>query len=402
MSTVGVAEGIAERIRREGPITFADFMEAALYDDPDGFFAAGGGAGRAGSDFVTSPEVGTLFGALVARALDDGWRRLGEPDPFVVVESGAGRGRLAADVLRAAPVCAPALRYVLVERSARLRAEQHDLLVLEPPDEALGPVMLADPADDQRDRDLAAMPAPGMGPIVTSLPALPGIAVTGVLLANELLDNLPVRLVERDASGWNEVRVALDDDTDRFVETPVPASPDLADAVAELVTGIAVAPGSRLPIPVATDAWTAEVGALVRRGELIVVDYADDIAGLLARGPDGPTGWLRTHRGHRHGGSPLDAPGTQDITCDVPLEHLRASVRRAGFTAVDECTQSEWLRALGIDELVEAGTRVWRDRAHVGDLDAVAGRSRAVEAAALTDPTGLGAHRVIVCERRIA
>ena len=74
-----------------------------------------------GRDFVTSPEVGTLFGALVARALDASWHELGAPDPFVVIEAGAGRGRLAADVLRAAPACAPALRYVLVERSAALR-----------------------------------------------------------------------------------------------------------------------------------------------------------------------------------------------------------------------------------------------------------------------------------------
>src|SRR5262245_33110160 len=114
-------------------------MDAALYDEPDGFFARGGGAGRAGADFVTSPEVGTLFGALVARALDRTWHALGTPDPFVVVEAGAGRGRLAADVLRAAPECAAALRYVLVERSAELRARQRELLTVEPADEALGP-----------------------------------------------------------------------------------------------------------------------------------------------------------------------------------------------------------------------------------------------------------------------
>jgi len=143
-----LAERIAERIRREGPITFADFHAAALYDEPDGFFSSGRGAGRAGRDFVTSPEVGTLFGALVARFLDTAWLRLGAPDPFVVIEAGAGRGRLAADVLRAEPACATALRYVLVERSPVLRAEQRELLTLEPADEALGPfTRRADPDD---------------------------------------------------------------------------------------------------------------------------------------------------------------------------------------------------------------------------------------------------------------
>src|SRR5689334_22632426 len=176
-------------------------MEAALYDDPDGFFARGRGAGRAGADFVTSPEVGPLFATLVARALDRSWVRLGRPDPFVVVEAGAGSGRLASGVLRAAPACAPALRYVLVERSAGLRARQRELLAVEPADEALGPFAAGSDPDD------ALEPVTGMGPIVAQLDELPAVAVDGVLLANELLDNLPVRVVARTAHGWDEVRV---------------------------------------------------------------------------------------------------------------------------------------------------------------------------------------------------
>src|SRR5215468_5551394 len=132
-------ERIAERIRREGPVPFDRYVDAALYDEDGGFFALGGGAGRAGRDFVTSPEVGALFGALVARFLDRAWLELGRPDPFVVVDAGAGRGRLAADVLRARPESVRALRYVLVERSATLRVAQRDLLTLEPADRALGP-----------------------------------------------------------------------------------------------------------------------------------------------------------------------------------------------------------------------------------------------------------------------
>src|SRR5450432_4633465 len=111
-----VDEELAERIGREGPIPFDAFVDVALYCE-GGFFTRARGAGRAGRDFVTSPEVGQLFGALVARALDGWWRELHEPDPFLVVDAGAGRGRLAADVLAAAPECAAALRYVLVERS---------------------------------------------------------------------------------------------------------------------------------------------------------------------------------------------------------------------------------------------------------------------------------------------
>ena len=111
---------IAQRARRQGPIPFADFVELALYDPDGGFYELGGRAGRRG-DFLTSPEVGPLFGAVIARALDTWWAGLGCPDPYVVVEAGAGAGALARSVLDAAPSCAPALRYVLVERSAALR-----------------------------------------------------------------------------------------------------------------------------------------------------------------------------------------------------------------------------------------------------------------------------------------
>src|SRR5690349_2910357 len=113
-------------------------MHMALYGE-GGFFTRGRGAGTAGRDFVTSPATGSLFGRLVARALDDEWRALGAPDPFVVIEGGAGDGRLAREVLRAEPECAPALHYVLVETSAVLREAQRERLPIEPPDEALGP-----------------------------------------------------------------------------------------------------------------------------------------------------------------------------------------------------------------------------------------------------------------------
>src|SRR5436190_1620189 len=114
----GVADIVSERARRLGPIPFDEVMELALYHPEHGFYSAGGGAGR-GADFLTSPEVGPLFGRVLARALDAWWRDLGEPDPYVVVEVGAGAGTLARHVLDAGPECAPALRYVLVERCER-------------------------------------------------------------------------------------------------------------------------------------------------------------------------------------------------------------------------------------------------------------------------------------------
>ncbi|HEY5165314.1 MAG TPA: SAM-dependent methyltransferase, partial [Acidimicrobiia bacterium] len=211
------APQLRDRIRRAGPITFAEYQGVAL----DAFFARGHGAGRAGRDFVTSPEVGTLFGALIARGLDETWRGLGAPDPFVVVDAGGGRGRLLADVLRAQPDCSPALRGVLVERSPALRAEARTLLPLEPADVVLGPFAPGDP-------DSAAEPIPGSGPVVTALDELPAASFTGVIVANELLDNLPVRIVERTERGWMELRVGLAPDEGHFAEVVVAAPRDLA------------------------------------------------------------------------------------------------------------------------------------------------------------------------------
>jgi len=383
------AERIAERIRREGPIPFDRYVDVALYDEDGGFFARGGGAGRAGRDFVTSPEVGTLFGALVARFLDRSWIGLGRPDPFVMVDAGAGRGRLAADVLRARPECAPALRSVLVERAAVLRAAQPELLTLEPADRAFGPAVRDEP-------DEAPRPIEGIGPIVTSLPEMPALELpAGVVIANELLDNLPFRIVERAGGAWSEVRVGNEDG--RFVEVIVPASPEVAAAADEVAAGVAVPSGARLPVPTATADWLTECGHVLRRGFLVVVDYADS-AGALAARPQHE--WLRTYRAHQRGGSPLDAPGSQDVTATVPVEHLVSHATRAGFRLVEHVPQAEWLAGLGIGGLVDDARGLWRERAAVGDLEALVARSRVSEAAALTDPSGLGAHAVFVFAKR--
>jgi SAM-dependent MidA family methyltransferase len=387
---MGLETRIRERIHREGAISFAEYMEFALYEPTEGFFTRGGGAGRAGRDFVTSPEVGSLFGMVIARALDDAWRRMGEPDPFVVVEAGAGRGRLAADVVRAAPACSGALRYVLVERSASLREEQRERLPLEPPDEALGPFMVSDDGESSE-------PVPGRGPIVVALDDLPAVRLRGVVLANELFDNLPVHVVERAPDGgWLEVRVTTDGD--RFVEVLVPASPPIA-AEADLVAeGAVVDVGARIPVPIAARAWLERVAAMLVRGEVILFDYVDTVSKLAARGQES---WMRTYRAHQRGGDPLDAPGTQDITCDLPLEYLRTIAERVGLPIREYVPQREWMGHHGIAELVAEGDTMWQEGAARGDLVALAGRSRGVEAAALTDPGGLGAHRVLVLRKAV-
>lgn len=368
-------------------------MEAALYDGTAGFFAAGGGAGRAGADFMTSPEVGRLFGVLVARWADSWWDRLGRPDPYLVIDAGAGRGQLARTVLAAAPRCAPALRYVLVERSPASRDAQFEGLGLEPAAQALGPAVALEP-DEQPE------PVPGTGPICTALGELPAFPFAGVVVANELLDNLPFRIAERDAAGgWSEVRVGPGvpggPGIEGFAEVLVPADEELARQADTLTAGARVAAGARFPVQTVMEEWLVELGGVLRRGAVAVIDYAGTVEELAARGQEG---WLRTYRGQRRGGSPLEAPGVQDITADVCLEALRRAVRRAGLTVVAETTQADWLHSLGLDELVAEARSAWHSRS-TNDLAALAARSLVHEADALTDPAGLGAHRVLVLEK---
>lgn len=360
------ADDFRARAARLGPLPYSAFVEWALYDDEVGFYESGGAAGRRG-DFLTSPEVGPLFGAVVARAVDSWWRDVGEPDPWVVVEAGAGPGTLARAVLAAGPACAPALRWVLVERSAAQRARHAGGIPLAPP------AMAFAPEDDD-----SPNPQPtGQGPLAVSLADLPRLAGPTVVLANELLDNLPFDLWERRDGRWLEVRV-----DDALGETVVPAEPPAWLPDAE--------DGARVPVQAAAVAWLRDALALARPeagGRLAVLDYCATTAELAARPP---SEWLRTYRDHGRGGHPLDDPGSQDVTVEVCVDQLAAVRRPAAHS-----TQAEWLRAHGIDELVDEGRRVWNEQAHIGDLAAVRMRSRVTEAEALLDPDGLGAFTVV-------
>ncbi len=362
-----VDAAVRQQVQRRGPISFAEVVERALYSPDGGFYATGGRAGRRG-DFLTSPEVGPLFGAVVARALDAWWDAAGRPAVFPVVEAGAGPGTLAKAVLAAGPACARALRYVLVERDASQRALHARHLPLEAPGAAF-----ASPPDPDDDEPTLVGPPPD-GPIVVSLSELPRIVGPCVVLANELLDNLPFGLLERTPAGWSEVHVGLEGDD--LVEVLLPTT-DAPVVEAEV--------GARIPRQVAAASWVAEARALAGpNGRVVAVDYASTTA-ELARRPWSE--WVRTYRGHARGGHPLADLGTQDITSEVALDQLPVPSA--------DVAQADWLRAHGIDALVASGKARWHERAAVGDLEAVRARSRIGEAEALLDEGGLGGFRVL-------
>jgi SAM-dependent MidA family methyltransferase len=323
-----------------GAIPFERFMELALYGN-DGFYTTAGRAGRRG-DFITSPEVGPLFGAVVARALDVWWEELGRPSTFTVVDAGAGPGTLARAVLAARPRCLEALDYVAVEVS-----------------------------DAQRERHPNG---------VRSTADVPDVPITGVIIANELLDNLPFRLAVFDG-GWREALVTVDGD--RFVEI-------LGARIDHPLLPTDAPHGARAPLQVRASSWVRNRLRSLHAGRLVVIDYSVPSTASLARRPWRE--WLRTYRGHERGEHYLRSPGTQDITTDIAVDQLVLAAGAPAWVG----TQAEALRAWGIDDLVEEGRSHWRDLTGAPDLTAMRMRSRVSESEALLDPSGLGRFGVAV------
>jgi SAM-dependent MidA family methyltransferase len=268
---------------------------------------------------------------------------------------------------------------VLVERSAAQRRLHAAAVRLEDPSLAFAPV------DHDGEEPVAGSP---VGPISVSLASLPRIAGPAVVVANELLDNLPFGLAEWRAGAWHEVRVDVAPVGGRLIERLVPLGEDRAALLDRVVPGGAVAEGARVPLQDAARSWLREaLAAATPRGRVVAIDYAATTADLAARPPKE---WLRTYRGHARGGGLLDDLGGQDVTCEVAVDQL-AVVRSPDR----DTPQADWLARWGLDALVEEARAEWQARAHVADLEALKARSRVTEADALTDPTGLGAFRVL-------
>ncbi len=318
-------------------IRFDEFVERALYSE-DGFYSANGWAGRRG-DFITSPEVGPLFGQVIANYLDDVWIELGRPSQFDVVEVGAGPGTLARSVFNGSLQCRDAISYLAVERSESQRKLHPNFVV--------------------------------------SASEFPSRPVVGVVIANELLDNFPFRLMVFD-SGWREAWVVRTpagfvEELRQILELP-PMFPESAPH------------GARAPVQDAARKWVQTAISSIRNGRLLVIDYArsstTSIIGLPWRE------WLRTYSNHARGTHYLSDVGLQDITCDVMLDQVFDGVD-ARFTS-----QASFLKSYGISAAVEEGRKYWEAHASQPDLRAMMMRSRVSEAEALLDPNGLGAFTV--------
>jgi SAM-dependent MidA family methyltransferase len=333
---------------------FDRFMEAALYG-PSGFYQRGQGAGTQ-RDFLTSPEVGTLFGAVLARRIDAEWDRLGQPDEFTVLEVGAGPGTLARTIFAASPRCGQSLQYILVDRAEGMRA-------------------------------LHANHFPAGR--VASQAQLPTTPIVGMVIANELLDNVPTRLLSYSAESksWSERTVGSAANGElRWQSEPITEPITLASTTLALIA--AQHPGW-FPFQEQASLLVKQLRDLTQRGSLILIDYmrntTDEFSALEVHE------WLRTYRLHERGSNPLLYPGHCDITVDVAADQLVAAVG----PPTRWHTQADALHAWGLASVLDDSAAIWARRTSDYDLHALRARSHSTEAPILTDPAGLGGFTVM-------
>jgi len=321
---------IASEIGRRGPISFARFMELALYHPQFGYYTRPSDAGteRIGwnGDFYTSSDVHPLLGQAMARQAAQVDALLGYPDPFMIVEMGPGKGLLAKHVLSHCQLMseslAERLRYVLIECSPAMRALQQEQL--QPWLRQSGPVSWLE--------DLSSL-APG--------------SMTGLMFSNELPDAFPVHRVEKVGDGLKEIFVEVRDG--RFVEClRDPSTPEIEDYLRTL--HIELSEGYRTEINLRAPGWMRQVAASLNRGVVITIDYGHSAEDLY--GPQRSKGTLLCYCSQMASEDPFVRVGIQDITAHVDFTTLATVGEEAGLSVTGFTNQMSFLMGLGVEEMI--------------------------------------------------
>jgi len=365
-------------------ITFARYMELALYEPRLGYYRQPADRPTDTGDFLTAPETHAIFGWTVARRIASMWAELGHPRPFDLIEYGAGSGTLALSILDGVR------RHGAVDRNAAdlLAAELLAAIRYEPVES--NPNRLADLRERFEKAGLAGRLATsnsdGSARGTASNESVP---VTGVILANEFLDALPVHRVVVRGGKLLELYVAW---KEGFVEvTAEPSTPALAQRIAE--DGLAagqLAEGQIGEISLGLGEWLRGVAARLTRGYAIVIDYGHDAAELY--GPRRLAGTLLGYRDHRVVENQFDAPGQVDLTAHVDFTALEKLAAANGFRTVSSTTQSEFLVAAGLEEEL----RALQSSRDLTLADYTRARSGIVR---MLDPRHMGRFRVLILER---
>jgi SAM-dependent MidA family methyltransferase len=302
-----LADHIRDTIHNRGPISFALFMEHALYHPQHGYYSSGQAAiGRRG-DYFTNMSVGPLFGQLLAAQFAEMWERLGSGssgreqriDSFIIVEQGAHHGEFARDLLEASragwPEFFQAIRYLIIEPFPILQDRQSETLC------------------EFEEKVSWKKSLTEVDPFV------------GVHFSNELLDSLPVHVIASTGRGWREKFVAIERDKFVFVDQAI-VDPALKARVALLPERPA---GYETEVNLAVLDWIDNVSARLIRGYVIAIDYGFERGEFYAR--HRTAGTLQVRAQHRRLASPLEQIGQADISAHVDWTSLTEHAERSGL-----------------------------------------------------------------------
>jgi len=389
---------LIERIRRDGPMPFEEFQQIALYDPKDGFFGSGKLRSTKEGDFLTSPEVSPLFGETLAKYVNQVFSSpsggSGEPlFPSPSGGSGLGEERAGGDGGGfgaggdGGGFGAEGERSVrtLVEVGAGSGSLLKPLLgVLEHPVDAWA----VEASAAARTALAEVLPSDRIVSVLDDVSA----PFWGVIIGNELLDNLPVSIAVRKRKAWEERWVGIEDG--RLVLVPHPARPEVAGWADQF--GRPCPEDGRVEVQLAAAEWIRRALDMLVWGAVIVIDYGETAESLEHRRTEGT---LRTYRAHHLGPHPLAEPGQTDITSDVNFSSLVAAAESGG-ASVELHRQDEFLQSLGladrIRELREQEPALARD----GDpMERLRVRSARTNAETLLHPRGLGDFRVLIARK---
>ncbi len=324
---MSLAERLKDQIQLAGPITFHNWMAAALYDPAEGYYNRSDLKrwGREG-DYRTSPERSELFAATFARYFAKLYDELRRPSQWTIVEAGAGAGYFAAGVLRSLrdnfPEVFAATRYCLVEASA-----------------------------DARETARARVAEFGERVEFGSLVQLPPLD-PGVVFSNELLDAFPVHRLVQTNEGLAEFYVTVDAEGKFLWTRGALSKPRLSEFCREY--SIELRTGQIIEVNLAIYTWFKHVAALLESGYLVTVDYGAECRDLYDVNLH-PNGTLRAFSHHRFVDDVLAQPGEYDITASINWSQLQDLGARAGFTTVEFASQDRFLISAGLLDELERG-----------------------------------------------
>lgn len=353
---------LRDEIAEHGPITFARFMERALYEPDLGYYASNVERPTRAGDFLTAPELHPIFGHVLARQVDEIWRRLDRPRPFALREYGAG---------------SRALFLAVLDGLLRIHSPLAESIIYQPIDKPLQLATLA-----------AALADAGQAERL-ELQAEPDRLV-GCVVANEFLDALPVHRVARVGGNLHELYVDSQDGA--FIERPGELSDDRLGSWFELA-GVDFADGHQTEVNLAMLDWLAEVGRTLERGCVLVFDYGARAADLY--GPERPRGTVRSFSAQHVSSDVLAGVGLRDLTAHVDLDALERGARAAGLEVLGAARQSEFLLGAGLEQAyAELRSEADRDWDTALALRSAVGR--------LLDPRALGGYWAVVIARGIS